>query len=48
MNTLGLLQSPLGFTYFARDPCIHDSMNRPKTEFIAYVYVLLSISKIKK
>ena len=41
MNTSGLLQSPSGFTYFARDHCIHDFMNRPKTEFIAYIYILL-------
>ena len=36
MNTSGLLQSPLGFTYFARDPYIH----RPKSEFNAYIYIL--------
>ena len=41
MNTSGLLQSSSGFTNFARDSCIHDSMNRPKTEFIAYIYILL-------
>ena len=32
MNTLGLLQETQS---------IHDSMNRPKTEFIAYTYILL-------
>ena len=41
MNTSSLLQSPSGFTYFAKDSCIHDSMNRQKTEFIAYIYILL-------
>ena len=29
-----------GFTYFARHPKhFHDSMNRPKMEFIAYIYI---------
>ena len=26
---------------FAKDPSIHDSMNLPKIEFIAYIYILL-------
>ena len=33
MNTLGLLQSKWS-------PNIHDSMNLPKIEFIAYIYIL--------
>ena len=39
MNTLGLLQSK-GFT-LQETQSIHDSMNIPKIEFIAYVYILL-------
>ena len=35
MNTLGLLQSLQEFQ------SILDSMNRPKLEFIAYIYILL-------
>ena len=38
MNTLGLLEMQ----------SVHDSMNIPKIEFIAYIYILLKISKIKK
>ena len=36
MNTSGLLQSTLQETR-----SIHDSMNIPKIEFIAYIYILL-------
>ena len=43
MNTLGLLQSELTLQ---ETWSIHDSMNRPKIEFIAYIYILLKISKI--
>ena len=28
--------------------CIRDSMNRPKMEFIAYIYILIQTSEIKK
>ena len=42
MNTSGILQSPLGFNYFARDPSFHDFMNLPKIEFIAYNYILFT------
>ena len=38
MNTLRLLQSKLTLQETRR---IHDSMNLPKIEFIAYIYVLL-------
>ena len=45
MNTLGLLQSkwsPKGFTLTLQETwSIHDSMNLPKMEFIAYMYILL-------
>ena len=42
MNTLGLLQSQLGFKLTLQETrSIHDSMNRPKIEFIAYIYILL-------
>ena len=44
MNTLGLLQSKWsreGFTLtFQETRSIHDSMNLPKIEFIAYIYIL--------
>ena len=40
MNTLGLLQSKL-LTKMQETQSIHDSMNRPKIEFIAYIYILL-------
>ena len=44
MNTLGLLQSkwsPKGFTLTLQESrSIHDSMNIPKFEFIAYIYIL--------
>ena len=40
MNTLGLLQS------LRDNQSIYDSMNIPKIEFIAYIYILLLISKI--
>ena len=38
MNTLGLLQSELTLQ---ETRSIHDSMNRLKIEFIAYIYILL-------
>ena len=45
MNTSGLLQSKWstkGFTLTLQETqSIHDSMNRPKIEFIAYIYILL-------
>ena len=46
MNTSGLLQSkwsPLGFMFTLQGTgSIHDSMNIPKIEFIAwYIYILL-------
>ena len=46
MSTLGLLQSkwnPKGFTLTLQETKVfnHDSMNRPKIEFIAYIYILL-------
>ena len=45
MNTSGLLQSkwsPKGFTLTLQETwSIHDSMNIPKIEFIAYIYILL-------
>ena len=45
MNTSGLLQSkwgPKGFTLTLQDTqSIHNSMNTPKIEFIAYIYILL-------
>ena len=38
MNTSGLLQSKcLSFTLTLQ---VHDSMNIPKIEFIAYIYIL--------
>ena len=44
MNTSGLLQSkwsPKGFTLTLQETrSIHDSMNLPKIEFIAYIYIL--------
>ena len=50
MNTLGLLQSkwsPKGFTLTLQDTrSIHDSMNLPKIEFIAYIYILYYQSSI--
>ena len=40
MNSSGLLQSK-GFTLILQDTrSIHDSMNIPKIEFIAYIYIL--------
>ena len=51
MNTSGLLQRKWSscFTFFANDlKCIHDSMNRPKIEFIAYIYILLYSTKKKR
>ena len=43
MNTSGLLQrkwSPKGLTLTLQETrSIHDSMNRPKIEFIAYIYI---------
>ena len=45
MNTSGLLQSkwsPKGFTLTLQDTqSIHDSMNLPKIEFIAYIYFFI-------
>ena len=45
MNTSGPLQSkrsPKGFTLILQETrSIHDSMNRPEIEFIAYIYILL-------
>ena len=45
MNTSGLLQSkwsPMGFMLTLQETrSIHDSMNIPKMEFIAYIYILL-------
>ena len=50
MNTSGLLQSkwsPKGFMLALQEILsIHDSMNIPKIEFIAYIYILLWISKV--
>ena len=43
MNTWDLLQSkwsPITLT-FQETQSIHDSMNLPKIEFIAYIYILL-------
>ena len=44
MNTSSLLQSkwsPKGFTLILQETqSIHDSMNLPKIEFIAYIYIL--------
>ena len=41
MNTSCLLQSK-GFTLVLQETLsIHDSMNRPKIELIAYIYILL-------
>ena len=43
MNTSGLLQSkwsPKSFTLTLQETrSIHDSMNRPKIECIAYIYI---------
>ena len=45
MNSSGLLQSkwsPRGFMLTLQETqSIHDSMKRPKSEFIAYIYILL-------
>ena len=44
MNTSGLLQSKWskGFTFTLQETrSIHDSMNIPKKELIAYIYILL-------
>ena len=45
MNTSGLLQSkwsPKGFMLTLQESLsIHYSMNRPKIEYIAYIYILL-------
>ena len=50
MNTSGLLQSklsPYGFTLTLQETrSIRDSMNILKIGFIAYVYILLQMSKI--
>ena len=42
MNTSGLLWSPKGFMLTLQETqSIHDSMNLPNFEFIAYIYILL-------
>ena len=45
MNTSGLLQSKWSLKGFMltlqESRSIHDSMNIPKTEFAAYIYILL-------
>ena len=42
MNTSVYLQSKWGFTLTLQETrSIHDSMNFPKVEFIAYIYILL-------
>ena len=50
MNTSGLLQSKWSSKDFAltlqETWSIHDSMNRPKVELIAYIYILLQKSKM--
>ena len=50
MNISGLLHSkrnPKGFTLTLQETLsIHDFMNRPKIESIAYIYILFQISKI--
>ena len=50
MNTSGLLQSKWSSKGFAltlqETISIHDFMKIPKTEFIAYIYILLKTSKI--
>ena len=50
MKTSDLLQSKwssTGFTLTLQETqSIHDSMNIPKIEFIAYIYILLYISKM--
>ena len=50
MNTLGLWLSkwsPKGFTLTLQETqSIHDSMNLPKNEFIAYIYILYYQSSI--
>ena len=43
MNTSGLLQSQWSLQ---ETRSIHDSMNIPKIEFIAYIYILLEITNI--
>ena len=46
MNTSSLLQSkwsPKGLLTLKKTKSIHDSMNRPKIEFIAYIYISLFI-----
>ena len=40
MNTSGLLQSKWMLT-LQETKCIHDSLNIPKIELIAYIYILL-------
>ena len=41
MNTSGLLQSKWSTLTLQETRSIHDSMNIPKVEFIAYIYILL-------
>ena len=41
MNTLGLLQSKWSPLTLHETQSIYDSMNIPKIEFIAHVYILL-------
>ena len=51
MNTSGFLQgkwSWKGFTLTLQETrSIHDSMNRPKIEFIAYIYIYYKYLKYK-
>ena len=49
MNTSGLFAkwSPKGVMFTLQETwSIHDSMNIHKNEFIAYIYIILLISKI--
>ena len=45
INSSGLLQSKWTLT-LQENRSIHDSMNLPKIEFIAYIFILLSITNI--
>ena len=50
MNSSGLLQSKWSRNYtltLQETWSIHDTMNIPKIEFIAYIYILLKISKYR-
>ena len=47
MNTSGLLQSMWGFTMTLQETLyVHASMNRPKIEFITFIYILYYQSSI--